>query len=208
MESQLMLNDVLSNLRSLTCLSLNCCKYQRIPPSLSRLSRLQRLSFDCKRSPSAGSVIYLLKNASLSSIRWLGLPWAMPVYLSEGVARLHQAVCLDYLCISTPWPKDAPAAANIDDEFEFAEPRPAPVRPPPPIHEDHPLWAFAATHPPLRCLGFALLCHHTVFTQQPSIAHAIATLRLRRPNLQLRYFRHMDGFANELLNAGDIPQAP
>jgi len=164
------INAALPSLHSLTCLSLFRFDNQRMPPALAQLPRLQRLSFD--GWPDFDVDLSLPQGPWLASIRWLGLPWEV---LEPALSALASAPHLEYLCAI----------------FGTA---------PPALPEAHPLWAFAATHPPLRCLGIQAADPTDPFTPE-----AAAALRLRRPGLRWRYLEGGD-FKGELLGCETIPE--
>jgi len=117
------LEAALPRLQQLTCLMLCCRNYQRIPPNIAGLSRLQRLSFD----GLPGVDLSLPQGAWLASIRWLGLPWEV---LRSAVSTMACAPHLECLC-SRGMPSIGPSHTEEWRAF----------------------WRFVAAHPPLRCLG-------------------------------------------------------
>jgi len=172
------LYSMLPSFQGLACLSVAHWEYERIPPCLAGLSGLQRLCFDGDPADNADNS--LPQCAWLASIRWLGLPWeALQLALPAGV--LSHAARLEYLCVL---PGDAYG-------------RPAAI-------EGHPLWAFAATHPPLRFLG--LQSYKTDGTELFT-PDAIAVLKLLRPQLRLCYLKAAASeFQEEVMEADTIPE--
>jgi len=178
-----LLGEALPSLQRLTCLALfdgfeDSC--QNTLPALAGLSRLQRLCIDGEFD--SGADLSLPQGPWLASIRRLGLPWAG---LEPAAGVLRRAPCLEYLCVFIH--HDFPGYCCT-----------APGA--------HPLWELAATHPPLRLLGFCVTWNHSRFTGVPSVAGAAATLKVRRPQLRLGIFQS-DADANTvLLEAGTTPQ--
>jgi len=151
-------NAVLSSLQNLTCLSLCYPSCYCLPPALAGLSRLQRLGLE-GWPEGAEDEPGLPEGPWLASIRWLGLPWEL-LQPAAAARLLHSAPRLEYLCMYV-----------LDDPPDL-----------PDLPEGHPLWTLAATHPPLRCLGF-----ESSGGVSPFSAEATAALRLRRPQLRLRH---------------------
>jgi len=180
------LNNALARLQNHTSLSLACPDYQHIPLALAELPLLQRLCFT--GYPAANADITLPQGPWLASIRWLGLPLEV---LETALGFLNSAACLEYLCVMVPY------SANYA------------------IPEAHPLWTFAAAHPPLRWLSFSTwsefpnnTCHILrCFFRQPTTVSATAALRLRHPGLRVRG-PSPSVFVNEMLDAHTIPPSP
>jgi len=172
----------LPSLQHLTCLAVDCDDYQRIPPALAELPLLQRLCFT--GIPAGGADLSLPQGPWLASIRWLGLPWQV---LESAVSVLSNAPRLEYLCIFKPR-----FSGNLI------------------IREAHPLWNFAATYPPLRCLGFCTFGALSQLMELPFVTNSIPTLASNRPELRLRYLSLSDivhfEVLSELFDADARPQ--
>jgi len=175
---------------NLTCLSLCCNDYRRIPPALAQLPRLQRLCFDAKPAAAAAEDFSLPQPAWLASIRWLGLPW---VTLRQAVGWLPGAVQLEYLCSLglPPFPGGAGSPSCPSEQQGKA------------------FWRFVATHPLLRCLGLQEYDEDQSH-KDVSVSGVIKTLlylRHRRPDLSVRHLQPRTCHA-EVVRSTAIPTAP
>ncbi|KAL4423384.1 hypothetical protein ABPG77_004315 [Micractinium sp. CCAP 211/92] len=144
------------------------------PAAVARLPRLQRV---CLWESNLGGT--LPAGPWLDNLQWFRAPWAL---LEAGAGTLAAARQLEYLCAmfmptTTGYSEDGRSAE--DDAGRAAAQRWAAF------------WDFAATHPPLRCLGIDTTfhrCHPRLERATPSVAllDALVRLKHRRPGLHLR----------------------
>lgn len=164
----------LGQLRGLTTLALYSQAPER-PPPFSHLRHLQRLCL-CTTGCDLAD-LSLPSGPWLASIRWLGLNFDV---LTAAVDLLCGAPQLEYLCCL-----DCP-------ERTAGEMRP----------QWRAFWEFAATHSPLRCLGFVADDGNDF---KLLLIDALLHLKERRPALQLRRYDDIDAFRADMLNCDSIP---
>ncbi|KAL4431142.1 hypothetical protein ABPG75_006398 [Micractinium tetrahymenae] len=170
------------SLTLLTCLVINSTQMASLPPSITALSRLQRLWVQLSSNRASD-----LPPAAhrWPVLRWLGLPWAGLVG-SVASGGLPSATALQYLSV-----------LDMPELFKSTGERPDDVQP-----RWAAAWRFIRMHPSLRCFGIDS-------TDEPSLElfDAMLDLKLARPGLLLQRTTRDGGlsFWEEIIQCEGLP---